>query len=249
MIDEAIKGSNEALELNKNSFQKEIKKTANAILGTAYFRQNNFQKASEYLEEYMKYVNAEDRYNVYLFTLGISHEINGNRSLAVTKYNDVRNNFINERDGELDKFFYRYAQNKIKNPLRDIDRKLIDALNLRESNQLDEAVSLYTDLIASDLMNKYNSYDDRIKTYYNLGVTYAYKKDDGKAFDCFSKCIKYNPESETWLVPHAYFELGKIYDRRGDKSNSEEMFEKIFDYDDFDFESFLEMRLVNYRNK
>lgn len=247
--DEAINEVNGALELNKNSFQDDIKKTANAILGTAYFRENDYDKAARYLEEYMKYVNNEDRYNVYLFTLGVSYELSGNRSIALQKYSSVRKNFINERDGELDKFFYRYAQDKIKNPLRDIEMKLIEGLNLRESNQLEEAAGVYNDIITSGLIDKYDREDDRIRVYFNLGVTYEYQKNWDKAASCFEKCIKYDPENETWLLPHSYFELGKIYDRRGNKVKSEDLFEKVFDYDDFDFESFLEMRLANYRNK
>ena len=244
--DEAIKETNNALETNKNSFQNEIKKAANAVLGTAYFRLNDFKKASQYLEEHMKYVSAEDRYNIYLFTLGVSHELTGNRSLAVEKYKNVRNNFINERDGELDRFFFRYAQDKIKNPLSNFDIELIEAMNLRESNKLDEAISVYNKIINSGMLEIYNSDDDRIRLFYNLGVAYTYKKNFDNALECFNKCIKYNPKSEKWLVPHSYFELGKIYDKQGNKNKSEDMFEKIFDYDDFDFESFLEMRLVNY---
>ncbi|MEO6694407.1 MAG: tetratricopeptide repeat protein [Ignavibacteria bacterium] len=246
LTEDAIKVSNEALGINKNSFQDEVKKTANAILGTAYFRQNDFPKASEYLDEYMKYVIREDRYNVYLFTLGVSQELSGNRTLAVSKYKSVRDNFINERDGELDKFFYRYAQDKIKKPLRTLDAQFIEAMNMRESNLLDEALKTYNS-IASDL--KEATDDDMIRLYFNLGVTYAYKKDDVKAAECFNKCLKFDPKSEIWLLPHSYFELGKIYDRQGNKNLSDQMFDKIFDFDDFDFESFLEMRLANYRNK
>lgn len=246
---EAINAANESLNLNNNSFQEEIKKSANAVIGTSYFRMNDYQKTIPFLEEYMKYVNPEDRYNVYLFTLGVSYELTGDRSKATEKYINVRNNFINERDGELDKLFYRLAQEKIKTPLREIDLELIKALNLRESGKAEEAIIIYNQIIDSKMLDKFKSDDDIIRVYFDLGVAYSYNKDFDNAIIAFNKCVRLKPASETWLVPHSYFELGKIYDKKGDKNRSADMFEKIFDYNDFDFESFLEMRLANYGNK
>jgi|GEM_PF-928149 len=253
--EDAIAIADLALKQNKNSFQGEIIKSSNALLGTAYFRLNDFQKATEYLEVFMKYVNPEDRYNVYLFTLGVSYELSGNRQKALEKYKMVRDDFVNERDGELDKFFYRFAQEKIKKPLRDFDIKLVTAMNLRESFKFDEALSVYDQLVETYInvntvsTKKSVSDDDLIRLYYDIGVTYTYKKSNEKALEYFNKCIKLNPENERWLVPHSYFEIGKIYSKQKNKKKSEEMFEAIYNYDDFDFKSFLEMRLANYLNK
>lgn len=247
--DEAINTANDALNINKHSFQDEIKKSAGAIIGSAYFRLNEYQNAIPYLEDFMKYTNPEDRYNVYLFTLGVSYELTGDRSKAMEKYKAVRNKFIDERDGELDKFFFRLAQEKIKTPLRDFDIELIKGMNLRESNQPGKAIELYTEMINTNIVDKYNSDDDKIRLFFDLGVAYSYNKDFDNAIESFNKCIKLNPANEEWLVPHSYFELGKLYRQKGDKKKSGEMFDMIFDYDDFDFESFLEMRLANYLNK
>ena len=247
--EEAISLAEDALKVNTNSFQDEIIKSANASMGSAYFRLNEYGKAIPHLEEYMKYVNAEDRYNVYLFTLGVSYELTGNRIKALEKYKAVRNNFINERDGELDKFFYRLAQERIVTPVRDYDLQLIKGLNLRESNKVNEAINTYLEIINSKMSDKYNSDDDKIRLYFDLGIAYSYNKNSDKAIEYFDKCVLLTPETETWLVPASYFELGKIFDKKGNKRKSDDMFDKIFEYNDFDFESFLEMRLANYRNK
>lgn len=247
--DEALNAADDALSLNNNSFQDEIKKSANAVIGSSFFRLNQYDKAIPCLEEYMKLVNPEDRYNVYLFTLGVSYELSGDRTKALEKYKNVRNNFIEERDGELDKLFYRLAQEKIKKPIRDIDIKLIKALNYRESGKVNDAIIIYKEIIDSKMLDKYNTDEDIIRVYFDLGISYSYIKDYDNAVSSFNKCIKLNPVSEKWLVPHSYFELGKLYSKKGDKSKSDEMFERIFDYNDFDFESFLEMRLANYSNK
>lgn len=245
--EKAIEISELALSQNKNSLQEEIIKSSDAAMGTAYFRLNDYTKAIRYLEDYMKYTNSEDRYNVYMFTLGVSYELAGNRSKAVEIYRKVRNNFIEERDGELDRFFYRYAQDKINNPLREFDKNLILGMNLRESGKAGEAISVY--LKMNETLSKNASDDDKIRLYYDLGTAYTYIKDMEKAEECFTKCTELNPENEKWLVPHSYFELGKIYDRKGNRNKSEKMFEMIYTFDDFDFESFLDMRIANYKFK
>ncbi|HMQ68408.1 MAG TPA: DUF3808 domain-containing protein [Ignavibacteria bacterium] len=246
--EEAISEAENALSINNFSFKDEIIKSANAVLGTAYFRLNQYEKAAEHLEIYMKYVNREDRYNLYLFTLGVSYELSGDRNKALEKYKKVRKDFNEERDGELDKFFYRLAQEKIQTPLRDIDRELITALNLRESNRFDEAIDKYQQIISNNTASKYNSDDELIKVYYDLGVAYSCNDNSDKAIEYFNKCIVLKPEREKWLIPHSYFELGKIYYKNGNSGKGEEMFEKVYDYDNFDFESFLDMRLANFKN-
>lgn len=247
--DKAIENANRSLELNTRSFKNEIEKSSYAVLGTAFFRINDYDKSIQYLEKYMTYVNPEDRYNVYLFTLGVAYELSGNRSAAIDKYTKVRNNFIDERDGELDKFFYRYSREKIKEPLNTFDSLLIAGMNLRESLKFDEAVRLYEEIPGKGLLQKYNTNDYKLKYYFDAGLAYSYADNNKKAIEQFNKCIALSPDNETWLVPHSYFELGKIYYREGKKDKAEEMFEEIYEYDDFDFESFLDMRLANFRNK
>lgn len=247
--EESVLYSEQALEQNKYSMKTDVFKGANALLGTAYFRLNDYKKSISYLEEYMKNVNSEDRYNVYLFTLGVSYELTGDRQTALKKYKGVRDNFINERDGELEKFFYRYAQDKIKNPIKEFDKNLIIAMNLRESLKPAEAIAIYNELINEVQSSNSFSDDDKIKLYYDLATAYNYNKETDKAIENFKFCLKLNPKDEKWLVPYSYFELGKIYSRQNNKNKSEEMFEAVYDYDDFDFESFLDMRIANYRNK
>jgi tetratricopeptide (TPR) repeat protein len=243
--EDAIRMCEEALSINSYSFQDEIQKNSAAVMGVAYFRQNDFQRAIQNLEEFMKYANDEDRYNVYLFTLGISYELSGNRKEALERYKRVRKDFVEERDGELDKYFYRLAQEKIRTPVSNLDRKLIEGLNYRESGKPDESLEIYAGILNSNLLN---SDDDKIRFYFDLGLAYFYEDDFDKAIDSFTKCLNLKPGNEKWLLPHACFELGKAFKKKGNVKKSNEMFEQIADYDDFDFESFLDMRLANYLN-
>ncbi len=247
--EESIRIAEDALRLNKKSFQDEIQKSASAILGTAYFRMNDFSRASKNLEGFFIYANKEDRYNVHMFTLGISFEMLGERQKAIDTYKKVREDFINERDGEVDKFFYRYSRERIKSPLRQYDKDLIYAMNIRESGKIQEAIAKYETMMNNKEHLNSGNVDDKIRLFHNLALSYYYNDNIDKAIEFFNKCLELEPETETWLVPHSYYELAKIYYKQGKRKQAEEMFEKVADFDDFDFESFLDMRIANFKNK
>ncbi|MBK9227888.1 MAG: tetratricopeptide repeat protein [Ignavibacteria bacterium] len=122
-------------------------------------------------------------------------------------------------------------------------------MNYRESGKQKEAISKYESMLANKDHLKSGTEDDKIRLFHNIGLSYVYDKQNDKAIENFFKCLTIEPETESWLVPHSYFELGKIYYELGNKEKSKEMFDKTYDYDDFDFESFLEMRIANFKNR
>lgn len=239
----------DALRLNKFSMQNEVNKGANGLLGNVYFKRNDYANAIKYLEEHLKYVHPEDRYNISVYNLAVAYEMSGNRQKALEKYRAVRKDFINERDGETEKMFYRFAQDRIKNPMNRLDSILTLGLNLRESNKLTEAVNFYENVLASDILDVYKSDDDKARLYYEAALTYNVNGQSDLAQDYFSRIINLKPKTENWYVPFSYFELGKIYARKNDWQKAHQMFEKISEFDEFEMKQSLEMRLKNFREK
>ncbi len=248
-MDESISEINKAIELNTHSLQNEIKKGAYALLGNAYFKKNDFANAVKSLEEHIKYVNSEDRYNISCYSLGTCYDMLGNRTKAIESYSKVRDKFIEERDGEAEKIFYRLCKERIQKPLRDIDSLIILGWNMRESGKVDESVTLFEKLLSTEYVNKFTTDDDKAVLFSNTAHSYLMKKDLTKAAEYFNKTVTLQPNVEIWHIPHSYFELGKIYYRKGDKAKASEYFDKIYDYSDYDFKNFLEMRLANFKAK
>lgn len=244
---ESIQFTERALQLNQHSLQNEVKKGAYVLLGNAYFRANNYEKAIECFEEHLKYVSDEDRYNISLFTTGLCYELTGNRQKALTYYNSVRDDFINERDGEFDRLFYRFAKQKINEPVNFLDSALIIGMNMRENSELDEALEHFEKLLASEKIMEYNSDDEKARMFTEVAATYNFSGNEAMAIDYYTRVTNLNPKQETWLIPFAYFELGKIYDRRGEFQKSRDMFDRTKRYKDFDLSQSLEMRIQNYR--
>lgn len=248
-VDESITQVNKALEINNRSLQNEMKKGGNALLGNAYFKKNDFASAIRVIEEHLRYVNDEDRYNISLYTLGLCYELTGNRNKALEFYSKTRTKFNEERDGELEKYAYRMSRERINSALRDIDSMIITANNLRDAGSFDESVKTFEKLLGSTYAGKFNNDDDKASLYSGAAHSYLMKKDLQKAIEYFEKTVTLNPKKEVWHIPHSYFELGKVYYRKGDKKKADDYFEKIYDYSDYDSKIFLEMRLANFKAK
>ena len=245
--DDAIAQANLSLELNTHSLQNEIMKGANFVLGMSYFRKNDFDNAAKYFEEHLKHVNYEDRYNISLFHLGIAYEMTGQRDRALKYYREAREDFIDERDGEAEKIFLKYSRKLIDKPMNEFDMSLLKAMNLRYDSKYTEALQILNNILASDKVTTLND-NDKIRLYSETGHTHVYSGNDDLAIDYFTRCTKLDPDLEKWMIPHAYFELGKIYTRKGNKEKANEMFDKIYDYGDYDLRSLLEIRLNSYIN-
>jgi tetratricopeptide (TPR) repeat protein len=244
--DLAIENALNALELNNYSLQNEVLKGANYVLGMSYFRKNDFINAAKFLEEHMKFVHKEDRYNISVFHAGIANELLGNREKALSFYEKARTDFNEERDGEAEKLFYQYSRKLISKPINEFDSLVLTAMNYRYSSMPDEALKILNNILISDGMSSLSD-DDKIRLYMETGHSYTYAGKDDLAIDYFTRCTKLKPDTEKWMVPHAYFELGKIYSRKGNIPKSEDMFEKIDDFGDYELKSFLEIRLKSYR--
>lgn len=244
-LDGAVAQSQKTLELNTNSLQNEIKKGANFVLGISYFRKNDFTNSIKHFEEHLKYVNYEDRYNISTFHTGIAYEMTGNRQKAIEYYGKARPDFVEERDGEGDEIFLKFSKKLLNKPMNEFDKELLAGMNLRYATKQKEALEIFNNILTSDKFTSLSS-DDKIRLYSEIGHAYVFDKKDDLAIDYFTRCTKLEGNEEKWLIPHAYFELGKIYTRKGNTKKAEEMFEKIYDYGDYELRTFLEMRLKSY---
>lgn len=233
--------------LNQNSYDmtKYMRKTTLSLMGNAYFSLNDFPNAIKCLEEFVTLTGEKDKYNISLFTLGVSCEMTGNRSKAIKYYDSVRPDFIKEKDGETEKLFYRLAKERIDKPITTLDSLNIIAMNFKDSRQYENAKNLFSYTENSGKISGYDN-DGLLRYYYEYGRLMVELKDIPKAIELFNKAVLIKPKSEKWLVPHSYFELAKIYHRQGSYEMSKKMFEKIDEYDDYDFEQFLDMRITNF---
>jgi tetratricopeptide (TPR) repeat protein len=241
-MSDAIAAYEKALEYNKGKDSEIIFRTAYGSLGTAYFRTNNFEMASEYGKKYMSYTTKDDFINNRLHSIGVSLELLGRRSEAMSYYNQARTDIREENQWE--KFWLRKLRYRQSNPVSQIDSLLIIADNNRAVGKLEESISEYNKLYETF----YQSSNDDIKVQINHGFAQVQfrKKDYNKAIEIFTRNLTLSPAEEKWLVPEAYFQIGRCYMRLGDKNKAVEFFDKAeaIDYE-YDFKDALDNKIKN----
>lgn len=243
---EAVDAYEKSIEYNKGKESDIVYKTSYGALGNAYYRMNIFDKAVEYLKKYMNYVTEDDMYNRRLFSIGVSLELMGSRDEAMIYYSKARSSFT--EDNEWEKFWFRKLNYKARNKISIVDSLLIVADNNRAIGKLDEAMDNYNRLQSGFDQN----YSDDINVQINHGIAQVFfkQKDYDKAIEQFKMNLYLKPNEEKWLVPEAYYQIGRCLLRLGRKSEAQEYFDKALDIDyDYDFKDAMDNKIKNDLSK
>ena len=245
-MQEAVNAYEKSLEYNKGKESDIVNKTSFGALGNAYFRMNVFDKAVDYLKKYMNYVTNDDMYNNRLYSIGVSLELTGSRDEALNYYRQARSNYT--EDNEWEKFWFRKLNYRLQNKVTITDSLLIVADNNRAVGKMNEAIENYNRLQGGFDQN----YNDDIKAQINHGIAQVYfkQKDYNKAIEQFKQNLNLNPSEEKWLVPEAYYQIGRCCLRLGNKSEAQEYFDKALDIDyEYDFKDAMDNKIKNELSK
>ncbi len=239
---EAVDAYEKSLEYNKGKESEIVYKSCYGALGNAYFRMNNFDKAVDYLKKYMHYVTGDDMYNRRLYSIGVSIELMGNRDEALNYYRQARSNFT--EDNEWEKFWFRRLNYRAQNQLTIIDSLLIAADNNRAIGKLEEAMDDY-----NRLQGGFDQvFNDDVKAQINHGIGQVFfkEKDYNKAIEQFKMNLTLKPSEEKWLVPEAFYQIGRCCLRLGNRSEAQEYFDNALDIDyDYDFKDAMDNKIKN----
>jgi tetratricopeptide (TPR) repeat protein len=245
-MQEAVEAFQKAIEYNKGKESEIVYKASYGALGNAYFRMNDFQKAIEFGKKYMNYATKDDRINNRLHSIGASLELTGNRNEALNYYKQGRTDFT--EDNEWEKFWLRKLNYRANNMMTGIDSLLITADNNRATGRLQEALDEYNHLNSS--FDQVFSDDTQAQINHGLGQTYFKMKDYDKAIEQFRLNLNLKPAEEKWLVPEAYFQIGRCLLRQGKKSEARKYFEEADDIDyDYDFKDAMDGKIKNELSK
>jgi len=243
---DAVDAYEKSLEYNKGKDSEIIFRIAYGALSTAYFRMNVYDKASDFGKRYISYLTKDENMNNRLYSIGVSLEFMGDRNAAMDYYRKARTDF--KEENEWEKFWLRKLKEREASPITQTDSLLIVADNNRAVGKLTEAIKDYNTLISAQGVN----YSDDIKTQINqgLGQVYYKQKDYNKAIEQFKLNTSLNPQNEKWLVPEAYFQIGRCYLKLGNRSEAQKYFDKALDMDyDYDFKDSMDGKIKNELTK
>ena len=243
---EAVEAYERSLEYNKGKNNEIIFRTAYGALSNAYFRMNNYSKSAEYGKLFISILTKDDNQNNRLYSTGVSLEFMGDRNAALEYYRRARTDIKDENQWE--KYWLRKLREREAAPLTVTDSLLIAADNNRATGKLTEALKDYNTLTTAQGVN----YSDDVKAQINhgLGQLYYKQKDYNKAIEYFKMNLPLNPANEKWLVPEAYYQIGRCYLRLGNRSEAQKNFDIALDIDyDYDFKDSMDGKIKNELSK
>jgi tetratricopeptide (TPR) repeat protein len=245
---DAIQAYEKALVLNKDKQSDIVYKTVYGAISNSYFRTNQFDKAADFGKKYMAYANKDDNVNNRLYSIGVSLELLGNRTEALNYYNQARTDF--KEDNEWEKYWLRRLKDRAAKPLTQVDSIFIVADNNRSGGKYDESIAGFQSAL---LLSSYpQDMVDDVGAQVNQGIGQVYfkQKNFDKAVEQFKKNLNLNPQHEKWLVPEAYFQLGRCMLRMGKKKEADDYFDKALSIDyDYDFKDSMDGKIKNELSK
>ncbi len=212
--------------------------TASTMAAVA-FAKNNFAACRRYYESYMASVTDNERItNWMLYRLGVSYEVTGDRTKAVACYGRMRDS--EDAFRPFDAHYYRQGQELLEHPLREVDIALIRAGNTMNGKAYDAAAREYSRAASlsgedADLLGR--SLLGLMQAQYELG---RYEEAESTSAELF----RLEPQKETWVLPQGYFKLGQLCAKVGRYADARRAFEKVREFDDYDFQSQLEGRVT-----
>jgi tetratricopeptide (TPR) repeat protein len=198
-------------------------------LGELTFRQNNFESAKSFFQQFERIAN----FSLYTAQLhyyeGLCNEMLGDREEAGRHYKQAK--VSGENSDEL--FAQRKAIGLITTALSPIERSLRLAGNAVDAGNYQQAFDYLNPLLQrqNQLTN-----DQLAEAFYHMARCYDETGQHEKATFYYQTCYKRFPQKERYLAPFSRYRLALLYVRQKQYDLAEEEFEKSLRYISYDYE-------------
>ncbi len=243
--DEALTAARVAIDLNSRKTVHYGEELAYSTLGSIYFTLNEFQNARTHFISYLqKARNTENIPNLTNYRAGLACEIAGDRTTAVEFYRRMK-----EPDAQTrawDALNYRRGKELLTRPLTEAEILLVKGGNEASQHKFDRAIAMYN----AGLLKSGNNPDFQVRALYGIQQSQFDEDSLNDAIGTSHRLLAMNssepalkPVNETWIIPHAWFKLGQTYSKLGKNTEARSAFEKVDDYDDYEFQERLERQV------
>jgi tetratricopeptide (TPR) repeat protein len=236
-LDEAMTAARAAVELNSRKKIRYGEELAYSTLGSIYFTLNDFANAKKYYSLYMEMTHNDERTtNRSFLRAGLACEITGDRTTAIEFYRRTRD----DPDRQWDFRNYKRAQELIRHPLTEAEILLVKGDNESSQKKYSRSIELYKE--AYEKAN--GNVDIQVRALYSIQDAQFDAEMLGDALETSNRLLALKPVNETWVIPHAWYRLGQIYAKLGRTSDARTAFDRVGEYDDYDFQERLLARVT-----
>jgi len=231
----ALRSAQKAVEINRRNRIHYGEEFVYSTLGAIYYSLNDFGRARSNIEEYVRRVASEDYLtNWTYYRLAVAQEMSGDRAAALGTYRRLKS--VNDRDRANESYLYRVALRRLRDPITATEALLIRGGNDLGRKAYDSAETLYSQVLRPGGTDA----DIRGRALMGLQQLYIAKEDYPSALRAGEELTALKPEKETWLLPQGFLQLGATLEKLGRLKDARAAYEKVLEYDDYDFQKSLE---------
>jgi tetratricopeptide (TPR) repeat protein len=226
---EAISTFERALSASSAGLMPFVKVPVLYHMGDAYFQLNEFGRAADYYQLTLDLVAGFEHRIKWTFAWcnykkGESLELLGNRAGAIRSYGEVQKSDRKE--------VWERAQNRIREPIDEIQRKLILGTNLELTGEYDAAIRAFEAALQSLPALVSDEREERLlEIQYNIARIYYHKEEYHHAIVRLKDTLTAKPDQE-WLKSWAHYYLGSCYQKTGEVDEAREQFRIASEFDD-----------------
>ncbi len=218
-----------------------VKELSYFLMGDCNFFQNNFPEAISNYNLFVSKYNQNQYKPTAHFRNAVSYYFLNNREKA--KKNFESSISIDSKLSE-DKFHSRYAKKILNSNFDEAILKIFYAWNFLRSGQFKTSITQLDEILKSNLDD-----DKRILATYLKGLNYYKLNDTVNAKKFLREAVQINSKEEMWAKAFAYLYLARIEFNQKNLSLAENYISKIFNLDDFDFESSVKSQAKNLQER
>ncbi len=220
---------------NNNSPLGDLKQYAQYKLAECYFRLGDYNNAKAMYQSFLRNYSDETYRATSNYRIGICYEIENNRDSALVYY---RNAVRADRKFGDDAYSARKAQQMLRSPLESADTLLLTMQNAIRSGDYEKARAA-----SSQLSSTTGIFSDmESEAEYLRGESHIEQQTYTLALPFFQSIASKKIEGELWLLPWAHYQSGLCFKKLHDNKSAKREFEQALDYDDYDFQNWLEFR-------
>lgn len=213
-----------------------VKSLAMYKLAECHFRLGDYIGARRTYEKFLEEYRDENYIATANYRIGICYEMTNEREKALPFYRKATQ--AARRHGD-DAYAGRKAEERLTAAVSFIDTTIIKAQNFLKAGEYEQAMALYSSLVVMTTISP----SQRAEAVYGLGEAHYEKKLFTEALEYFKKVLTIDVgQREVWLHPWSHYQAGLCYLKLGDAAKAREHFEKIDEYDDYDYKNWLTFR-------
>lgn len=216
---------------------RQVVSYVNFSLGDVHFRKNEFSKAIEYYNRFLRTNSFQEYTGIANLRLGMSYEVTGDRNTAIRCYEKAQKGNMNF---EEDVFAKRKGEMFKNRTIAENEIKVLKGGNFVEAGNYHDAA-----LILNDALSTIKS--DKLKA-----EAYLYLSDAAYESGKYSESVSYankaqslNLQEEQWILPYSLYFEARAYSKNGNIQGAKSSLKEAESQNSHDFEKKLKILINN----